>query len=204
MTYTLTNPPTLLQFLGPQGSGKGTQLTLLRTMLRPELPVVTMGDLLRAEKASGSELGQRVAALIDQGKLVTIDLWQEVLTKHLATIDRSTGILLDGVVRTAEQKTAFDSIRTELALPDFTIINLTVPEDESVKRLLLRGRHDDTEDAIRQRLRWSADETAPVIEEYRQRGQVIDINGYQPIETVQAEITDKLLDAGLIKVSDVQ
>lgn len=186
----------VLIFLGPQGSGKGTQLELLQAIVG--WPVIVMGDVFRAEATKATPRGQAVKALIDGGEIVPPKLWEPVLRDYLATFQHSGSILLDGVVRSPEQVSAFDRIRAELNLPEPLIINLQVPREESMTRLLKRHRHDDTREAIERRLQWSAEQTKPVIDHYRQSDRVIDINGNQSVDAVHQEIVHKLTDAGIL------
>ena len=187
--------PAFFLFLGPQGSGKGTQLELLNQ--RFGLPVVVMGEVLRTEAATGTELGRRIAALIDQGTLVTIDLWEAALEAYLVTIDVSRGLMADGLLRTMEQVNSFERIQAKLGLSNPLVLNIQLPRDVSIDRLLKRGRHDDTREAIESRLAWSESDVLPVIDHYRAMNQVIDLNGDQTIEAVHAEILEKLQDRGV-------
>lgn len=200
MTYRFTTKQTLLLVLGPQGSGKGTQVSLLKEKLA--VPVVTMGEIFRQEMVKPTDRGRQVKEILGPGGLVPAEIWEPVLRDYLADCDLSQGAILDGVVRSMEQVTAFDRIRDELGLSVPFVVNIQVPEEESVKRLLLRGRHDDTESGIRQRLTWSRNETEPVIDHYRSLNRVTDINGNQSIDAVQMELVTKLTDAAVIQVTE--
>lgn len=188
--------PTILLFIGTVGSGKGTQVALLNKLLG--LTVITMGNMLRAEAQLDTVRGQRVKTLINHGNLVSAELWESIVRDYLPEYDLSHGAFLDGVIRSMDQVDPFERIRAEHNLPPLTIINIELPETKALERLKLRGRHDDTEEATRNRLEWSREQTAPVVEYYRGHGGVIDINGDQPIETVHREIVAKLKAAELL------
>lgn len=185
----------ILVILGPQGSGKGTQAELLAKRL--DIPLVVAGDLFRAESVKGTSLGRSVKALLEKGEIQTIANWEQVVGNYLADADVSRGLLFDSLLRSMEQVASFDRILTTRHFNQPTIINLQVPTEVSVTRLLGRGRSDDTEPLIRRRLEWSATDMQPVISHYRAQGQVLDINGDQTVEQVQAEIVAKLKERGL-------
>ena len=195
IAYALSKP-TLLLVIGSVGSGKGTQVELLNQTLR--LPVVTMGEVFRHEMEQPTDRGRAVRAIMVRGDLVPADLWEPVLRDHLKNLDLTNGAFLDGVIRSPEQLAAFDRIASELGLPPLAAVNITLPEAEALKRLKVRGRHDDTEDATRSRLTWSREQTEPVVEQLRTRDGVVDVNGNQPIEVVHDELVTKLLEAGFI------
>lgn len=188
----------LLHVLGPQGSGKGTQVALLNQALDKPLPVITMGQVLRDEIASGSERGLAIKAILEPGGKVTDDLWEPVIRDYLPTLDLTRGAILDGVVRALDQFRAFERIRTELGLPEPYVLAISVSEVESIKRLLLRGRHDDTEEAIRKRLTWSREEVQPLIDHYRALGRTIDIDGLGSIEEIHQRVMDGLVAAEIL------
>ena len=187
----------VLLFTGPQGSGKGTQAHLLKEL--GNLPIVTMGDLFRELATQPTPLGLRVKAILEAGDLVPIDVWQEVLDTHLAGIDVSRGAILDGVIRSMANAKAFAEIRAKHKLAEPLVINLDVPHDVSVDRLLKRGRHDDTREAIEKRLAWSDAETRPVVDHYRQEGRVLDIDGDAPMERVHESIVASLTERGVLE-----
>ncbi len=203
LTYQLVHTPTLLHVLGPQGSGKGTQVALLNQALATPLPVITMGQVLRDEIASGTERGLAIKAILDPGHKVTDELWEPVIRDYLPTVDLTHGVILDGVVRALDQFRVFERIRNELNLPEPYVLAISVPEEESVKRLLLRGRHDDTEVGIRNRLQWSREEVQPLIDHYRALGRTIDIDGMASIETVHQRVMDGLVTAGILARTNV-
>jgi len=135
--------------LGTQGSGKGTQVELLNKKMN--LPVLTMGDVFRAEAKQPTKRGQKIKSILDEGDIVPAELWEPVLRNYLKDFNASDGALLDGVVRSPQQVTAFDQIRKELSLPEPYVVAISLSEEKAIPRLLKRGRHDDTESQIRER-----------------------------------------------------
>lgn len=186
----------IMLVLGPQGSGKGTQAA--RLSAEYGIPTVAAGDLLRAAVERGDELGQRVANLINNGILVTIDLWAAVVGAFLDQADLSKGYLLDGVVRTKEQVEAFSSILRARSLGEPWVLVIDLPDAIAVQRLLKRGRHDDTEQAIRARLEWSRTQTEPVIEHYNALRRVVRVDGDQSKDDVYAQIVAALTTRGIV------
>lgn len=192
MTPTLP----IIIVVGPQGSGKGTQVDMLSKTYG--IPSVGAGDLLRQAAAEPTEVGQKVKALIDNGHLVTIDLWQAVVGAALDKAELSKGYILEGVVRTLEQVKVFESLLMSRHLAEPWVLSIELVDDIAVERLLKRGRNDDTEQMIRTRLDWSRTEVQPVIEYYRPLGRLVTVNGDQSIEAVHAEIIAKLVAAGAL------
>lgn len=192
----MSDQKVVLLFAGPQGSGKGTQAHLLREI--GNVPIVTMGDLFRELATQPTDLGKRVKAILDAGELVPNDIWREVLDEHLGKIDVSHGAILDGVIRSMANAEAFAEIREKHKLAEPLVINLDVTREVSVERLIKRGRHDDTREAIEHRLAWSEAETRPLVDHYRQEGRVIDIDGNMTIERVHEAIVSALTKRGII------
>ena len=191
----MTNGPILI-VLGPQGSGKGTQVELLSKQFN--IPSVSAGELLRSTIAKQSELGKKIGALLDQGILVTIDLWEKVIGEYIDQADLSNGYILEGVLRTLEQVERFNQILDARHLEQPWVLEIKLDDETATKRLLLRGRHDDTEAAIRTRLEWSRNEVQPVIDYYKQKDQLVSVDGNQSIEQVHADIVAGLKQAGVL------
>lgn len=175
--------------LGPQGSGKGTQANILSKKLN--IPALSMGQLLRDEVASGSELGQKVDEIINRGELVSDDVALEVLKVRLQKSDAEGGYILDGYPRNMAQFRTFEGFDNPTAL-----IVVTVPTEETLNRLLKRaeieGREDDNEETIMKRLNIYHNDTEPIIEEYRKLGVVKEIDGVGTIEEVEKRIEQAL------------
>jgi adenylate kinase len=177
--------------LGPQGSGKGTQAK--RIAAAHGIPHVATGDILRAAIAEGTELGEKVAPIMERGDLVPDDLMVELIRERLADED---GFVLDGFPRTVPQAEALDAMLDEIGKPLDAVLLLEVGDDVALERLLSRraedGRSDDALDVIRNRLRLYHGLTEPVVERYRESGTLVAVNGEQPVEDVSAAIEDEL------------
>lgn len=179
-----------LVLLGPPGSGKGTQAELLAERL--SVPAISTGDMVRAAIASGSELGRRVDEIVASGSLVDDDTMGSIVRQRLAEADVQDGFLLDGYPRTMPQAETLASILADLEVDLDSVVMIDVPEDELVRRLLDRGRADDQEAVIRHRLEVYHEQTAPLVAHYRERGRLIEIDGFQGIEEVAASIAEAL------------
>jgi adenylate kinase len=155
--------------LGPPNAGKGTQAAMLRSKLG--VPGITTGDLLRREAASGTPLGLRVKGIMEAGGLVDDATVDEVVRGHMRQMDLGRGFLLDGYPRTRAQAETLAGI-------------LAVPAEELMRRALARGRSDDREEVVRERLRVYREETEPLIGYYRRLGLLREVDGNRPIEEV--------------------
>jgi adenylate kinase len=176
--------------LGPQGAGKGTQGKLVSREYG--IPHIATGDILRAAMAAGSELGRKVKPIYDAGGLVPDDIMIELIRERLAADDAANGFVLDGFPRTAVQAAAQDEMLEEIGRPLTVVLEFQLPEKVSIERLTRRageeGRADDTPEGIRRRLRLYHEETEPLIEHYRTRGNLVGIPANRPIQEVFAEI----------------
>ena len=177
--------------LGPPGAGKGTQAQLLAERLG--VPSISTGDMLRAAVAAGTELGRRVDSVMASGALVDDALMAEVVRERLAESDTARGYLLDGYPRTLPQAETLAGILRESGRDLDAVLLVDVPEDELVRRILLRQRgDDDTEEVVRERLRVYREKTEPLIGYYRERGLLREIDGDRPIEEVASRMFDAL------------
>jgi adenylate kinase len=172
--------------LGPPGAGKGTQGVLLAEHLG--IPAISTGDMLREAVAEGSGLGNKVQGIMASGALVDDALMADVVRDRLAKGDAGRGFLLDGYPRTLPQAETLAGILRDAGQGLDAVLLVDVPEDELVRRALLRGRADDQESVIRERLRVYREKTAPLIGYYRQLGLLREIDGNRPIEDVTSEI----------------
>ena len=176
--------------LGGPGSGKGTQATFIKE--KYALEHLSTGQLFRHEIAIKSEIGLKVKAVIDSGNYCSDELTLDVLNTHISTLQNPKGFIFDGVPRTLEQAKRMDGINYAQALPVHLVINLTVNENEIVqrilKRALLEGRSDDTQEIVVQRIANYYALTEPLIEYYTQQGKLHSINGMQAIEKVSEDI----------------
>jgi adenylate kinase len=177
--------------LGPQGSGKGTQAK--RIAEDHGVQHIATGDMLRAEIASGSELGRRVKAIVDGGDLVPDDVMVELIRSALPS---DGGFVLDGFPRTTAQADALDDMLREEDRDLDIVFELQIDRESVLDRLRKRAeleeRADDTPEAIERRLTTYYRETEPVVEHYRARGIVVGIHADRTIEEVYAEIQQAL------------
>ena len=174
--------------LGPPGAGKGTQCMVLAAA-RGLLHLST-GDLLRAEVAAGSSLGQQVKAVLGRGDLVSDDLVLAIVRHRLSL--HQGGWLLDGFPRNSTQASMLDNLLADLKQPLQVALQLQVPEEELVARLLSRGRSDDNEAVVRKRLQIYARQTEPINARYQGQGLLHCVDGLGSIEEVAARICNSL------------
>jgi len=207
--------------LGPQGSGKGTQATLLGTKYK--IPNISTGEIFRENIKKGTELGKLAASLINDGKLVPDNVTNKLVQDRIKEKDCKNGFILDGYPRNLEQAKFFD----EITNIDY-VIDIELPDKETVNRLssrrqcskcsaiygavnLKKGqnkcekcqgsliqRKDDQPDAIKKRLDIYHKETEPLIAYYMKKGNLLQINGEQSIEKVFGDIV-KAIERKLIK-----
>ena len=173
---------TRLIFLGPPGAGKGTQAQVLANLL--QIPHISTGDILRDNVARQTDLGQKAQSYMDQGELVPDQLILDMIQARLSQEDASSGWILDGFPRNVAQAVFLDELLTKMGLSYDRVISLEVPDEVLVERLLRRLRKDDTEEVIRHRLAVYHEQTAPLISFYRDRQQLVSVNGHQSMEAV--------------------
>jgi adenylate kinase len=172
---------------GPPGAGKGTQAALLADQLG--VPAISTGDMLREAVASGSELGGRVKGIMASGGLVDDDILAAVVRERLAQGDARPGFLLDGFPRTLPQAAALERILSESGQELDAVLSIEVPEEELVRRAVLRGRgEDDREEVVRERLRVYREKTEPLIGYYKERGLLYPIDGHLPVDKVTSQM----------------
>ena len=180
--------------LGPQGAGKGTQAK--RISEECGIPHIASGEILRAEMAAGTDLGRRVKDVYDRGDLVSDDLMIELIRTRLEQPDTESGFVLDGFPRTTVQAEALDAMLADLGRTFSVVFVLQIPDEVAFERLRRRadveGRPDDTDDAIRRRLDNYHRETAPLVEYYRVRGNLVSIHADRSENEVFAEIQQAL------------
>jgi adenylate kinase len=181
-------------FLGPQGAGKGTQAKRIESEYG--LPHIATGDILRKAIADGTELGRLARPIYEAGKLVPDDLIIGVIRDRLAEADADDGFVLDGFPRNLPQTEALDDMLLEIDRPLDVVLELRVPREVAVERMLRRAeeedRSDDTPQAIAERLALYDEVTLPVIDHYAPTGKLVVIHGNKPIDAVWAEIQDAL------------
>nr|WP_290227105.1 adenylate kinase [Trichocoleus desertorum] len=173
---------TRLIFLGPPGAGKGTQAQVLANLL--QIPHISTGDILRDNVTRQTDLGQKAQSYMDQGELVPDQLILDMIQARLSQQDASSGWILDGFPRNVAQAVFLDELLTKIGLSYDRVISLEVPDEVLVERLLKRLRKDDTETVIRHRLAVYHEQTAPLISFYRDRQQLVSVDGNQSMEAV--------------------
>jgi adenylate kinase len=177
---------TRLIFLGPPGAGKGTQAKHLSETL--EIPHISTGDILRSAIAQATPLGQKAKAYVEKGELVPDELLLDLVRDRLKQPDAQEGWVLDGFPRNVSQASFLDKLLQELNQSYDCAVNLEVPDEVLIGRLLGRGRQDDNQETIRRRLEVYRNETAPLIDFYKQRSSLRTIDGDRPLE----EVTESL------------
>lgn len=209
-----------LIFIGPPGSGKGTQAKRLAGRL--DVPHISTGDMLREAIADGTELGRQAAPIMASGGLVSDDLMIGIINDRLAKADASKGFILDGFPRTLVQAEKLDSLVGNGGEP-LRVLQLLVPDDAIVRRITLRrtcsqcgaiyhlennppatdsvcdrcgadvvARADDTEEAVRKRLEAFHRQTLPVATFYRTKSLLREVDGIGPVDVVFERIEKSL------------
>ena len=172
--------------LGAPGSGKGTQAARLKEHL--QVPHISTGDLLRAEVAAGSPLGLQAKEVMARGDLVSDDILLGMLRDRFSRDDTRAGFILDGYPRNLAQAAALGELLVDLGQSFDAAVQLEVDNELLVERLAGRaqaeGRADDNPESVRKRLQVYDQQTAPVIEYYRQQGQLTVIDGVGSLDEV--------------------
>ena len=185
---------TRLILLGPPGAGKGTQAARLATRLG--VPAISTGDIFRANVSEGTELGQLAQKYMNAGEYVPDEVTNQMVAARLAEPDAAEGFLLDGYPRTEAQVEELDAILRANGHELTHVVELTADTDEVVGRLLNRaqeqGRADDTESVIRRRLDVYAEQTAPLVRIYADRGLLVQVDGMGEMDEVTARLGDAL------------
>lgn len=174
--------PTGVIFLGPPGSGKGTQAEILAELLN--IPHISTGNILRSAIANATPLGQKAQSYMEQGELVPNELILDLVKERLQDQDTQSGWILDGFPRSVSQATFLDQLLGAINHTSLCVIDLEVPDEVLITRLLSRGRQDDTEETIRRRLEVYQEQTAPVTDYYRQKGTLHLVDGNRLPEEV--------------------
>jgi adenylate kinase len=175
--------------LGPPGAGKGTQAD--RIAARFQLVHVATGDILRANVADGTPLGEVAQAYLDSGELVPDQVVVAMMQDRLTRPDCGHGFLLDGFPRSVAQARALDEHLAGLGAPLDAAINLEVAEEELLQRLAGRGRADDNAQTIRNRLQVFVSSTRPLLEYYDEQGLLFSVAAAGTID----EVSERILHA---------
>jgi adenylate kinase len=183
-----------LILMGPPGAGKGTQAKVVAEHFG--IPAISTGDIFRANVSQGTELGKKAQEYMDAGEYVPDEVTNLMVRARIDEPDAAPGFLLDGYPRTLAQVEELDGMIGHTGHRLDAAVCLTVDADEIVARLLQRarteGRADDTEDVIRRRQEVYAEQTEPLIEVYRSRGIVHEIDGMGAVDEVTKRIFDAL------------
>jgi len=175
-----------LVILGRQGSGKGTQSARLAE--RYGVPHVSTGDILRTAVAEQTELGQRAKATMDAGDLVPDEIMLGIIEARLAAPDAMAGFVLDGFPRTDAQAKGLAGLLGAEGLD--LAIDLAVPDEVVIERMLGRGRADDTEEAIRRRLDLYEEQTAPLLDWFAGQDLLVAVDGVGTPDEVFARLVE--------------
>jgi adenylate kinase len=182
-----------LLIMGPPGAGKGTQA--IRIAQHYGIPAISTGDIFRALQTADTPLARQVQAIMASGGYVSDEITNEIVADRLAQPDCTSGFLLDGYPRTLQQVQTLDDHLAENNRPLDAVISLMANTEEVVARLLKRaqteGRVDDNEETIRVRQQVYADQTEPLLEVYRSRGLLIEVDGQGEI----AEVSERIFAA---------
>lgn len=190
--------PLTVLFFGSQGAGKGTQVGMLIERLNErsdhrKVIRIDMGQELRNLRDAGTYAGKLTGEIIDNGELMPDFVPIYLQTKAL--VDHFTGeehIIADGLARRADQTKAFDDMM-KFFKRDLQVVSLVISDDTAVRRLMARGRNDDTEEAIRRRLGWTKTDVLPQLKLLEDRGRVIhEIDGEPDVHTIHKNILTAL------------
>ena len=177
---------------GAPGSGKGTQSE--RIVEKYGINHISTGDVLRAEIKNGTELGKTAKGYIDQGQLIPDELMIDILASVFDSFKDSKGVIFDGFPRTIAQAEALKKMLAERGQDVSVMVDLDVPEEELMVRLIKRGkdsgRADDNEETIKKRLHVYHAQTAPLIDWYKNEKKYQRINGLGTMEGIFAEICE--------------
>ncbi len=183
-----------LLLLGAPGAGKGTQAQQLVDRLG--IPQVSTGDMLREAVAADTPVGRDARGYMDRGELVPDEVVIGVAEERLGKDDAARGFILDGFPRTVPQAEALDALLGRLGTPLERCLALVVDEDAMVARLLRRaeieGRADDNEETIRNRMRVYREQTAPLLDYYRARGLLVEVDAMGSIDEVGKRVEEAL------------
>ncbi len=179
--------------MGPPGAGKGTQAKFVAD--RISIPAISTGDIFRSNVTEGTELGRKAQSYMEAGEYVPDELTNLMVRNRIDEDDADKGFLLDGYPRTVAQVEELDGMIKHTGHALDAVVVLSVDEEELVQRLLQRatveGRADDTEDVVRRRQEVYHEQTAPLIDVYRDRGLLIEVDGMGEVD----EVTQRIFDA---------
>lgn len=179
---------TRLLIIGPPGAGKGTQAAKITE--RYDVPAISTGDIFRANIKGQTELGQQVQAVIERGELVPDSLTNRIVEDRLQQDDVAHGFLLDGYPRNVDQVHALDEMLHGDSLDAVVLLDADTEEVVArlIKRATIEGRVDDTEEVIRHRQEVYAEQTAPLVQLFTERGILVRVDGLGSIDEVSERI----------------
>ncbi|MGB0242701.1 MAG: adenylate kinase [Bacteroidia bacterium] len=184
-----------LILFGPPGAGKGTQSEQLIDAYN--LKHISTGDLLRAERKAGTELGIKANEYIAKGELVPDEVVVGMVRNFMKEHSSSKGFIFDGFPRTTPQAEALDNLLSEFGAKIDIVLGLEVIEDELVKRLLLRGEtsgraDDQSEETIRNRFKEYQTKTLPLMDYYTKKNSYVGVNGMGEIDHIQSSLREEI------------
>jgi len=183
----------VLIFLGPPGSGKGTQAEILTEKLN--LNHLSIGDLLRENIEKNTELGKLASGYVRSGELVPDELIIDLMDSYFSNVKNKSnisGIILDGFPRTIKQAIALEDKIKQLNVSIKAVVNLDISDQKILNRLEGRGRDDDKPELIKNRLKVYRNQTKPLLEFYNKRSLLDSINGDQAETDVSSAIINVL------------
>ena len=172
-------------FLGIQGSGKSTQAKIAAEKL--SLPYIETSQLLREKSKGEDEDAKRITEALDKGNLVPNEITIRTLKERLETPDCRLGYILDGYPRNEEQ---FQNLDSDID----KVFYVAVSDEETIKRLSKRGRHDDTGQALKRRMELYHKETEPMLDKFRDKGILEEVDGERSIEEIAKDIESKVAE----------
>lgn len=175
-----------LILIGPPGAGKGTQCQRLAGML--QVPHLSTGEMLRAAVREGTPAGLQAASSMEQGKLVPDAIIVGMVNQRLQSPDCRDGCLLDGFPRTLSQAATLDELLERQAMSVDGVIELAVPRDELVRRMLARKREDDDPEIFSRRIVSFEEQTAPLLDYYSRQGKLASIDGLGSADEIFARV----------------
>ena len=186
--------PRRLLLLGPPGAGKGTQAQ--RLVAKLGVPQISTGEMLRAAVAADSAVGRAARGYMEAGKLVPDSVVIAVAEERLSAPDAALGLVLDGFPRTVAQAEALDELLERHGVRLERCVSIVVDETELVRRLLRRagieGRSDDNEETIRTRMKEYRAQTEPLVEHYRRRGILVEVQGEGEVAEIELRIEEAI------------
>ena len=184
-------------FLGPPGSGKGTQAEMLAEKFN--FQHISVGDLLRENISNNTKLGKLANTYVDSGELVPDDLIIELVNSSIQSLQNNkdsqfSGMILDGFPRTINQASSLDVKISDLGAKIKSVIYLNILDEKIITRLQARGRNDDKPNLIRNRLNVYRDQTEPLLGYYNEKELLDSINGDQKMQDVNSSILNVLTE----------